>query len=102
MKSHDSANPQPTTAIRVMISGRVQGVGFRYSTQQQALQLGVSGWVRNRRNGTVEALFEGDPTRVQDAVAWCHQGPAAAQIQTVETYRDNPQQFSDFEIWPTV
>ncbi|MFO8041445.1 MAG: acylphosphatase [Sodalinema sp.] len=102
MKSHDPANNRPTTAIRVMISGRVQGVGFRYSTQQQARQLGVSGWVRNRRNGTVEALFEGDPALVQNAVAWCHQGPAAAEVQTVETCGEPPQQLSDFEIRPTV
>lgn len=100
--SYEAPKKTPITAIRVLISGRVQGVGFRYSTQQQALELGLSGWVRNRRNGTVEAMFEGDPTLVQDVVAWCHQGPAAAQVQTVETCRENPQELSGFEIRPTV
>lgn len=102
MRRHEPPTNLPITAIRVVISGQVQGVGFRYSTQQQAVQLGVSGWVRNRRNGTVEALFEGDPISVQNAVAWCHHGPASAQVETVETSRETPQQLSDFAIRPTV
>ncbi|WP_159787167.1 acylphosphatase [Sodalinema gerasimenkoae] len=101
MTSHETLNDLPATAIRVLISGRVQGVGFRYSTQQKARELGVSGWVRNRRDGSVEAVFEGAPTSVQTAIAWCHHGPAMAEVNHVETFREATQDLCQFDIWPT-
>ncbi|RZA08918.1 MAG: acylphosphatase [Proteobacteria bacterium] len=65
------------------INGRVQGVGFRESMLEQALRLGVKGWVRNRLDGSVEALVQGDATPVEDLVAWCHMGPAQAKVTRV-------------------
>ena len=62
------------------ISGRVQGVFFRMETKQAADRFGVFGWVKNRRDGTVEALFEGDRDRVEALLEWCKEGPGHAQV----------------------
>lgn len=70
--------------VQVIISGKVQGVWFRASTQEKAEELGITGWVKNTREGTVEALFEGDENKVQQLIRWCHQGPPRAQVTTVE------------------
>ncbi|MGQ9489160.1 MAG: acylphosphatase [Anaerolineae bacterium] len=70
--------------VKVVITGRVQGVGFRASCQRQALALGLTGWVRNRWDGTVEALFEGPAEAVDAMLAWCHQGPPMAYVTGVE------------------
>lgn len=71
-------------AVRVCISGRVQGVWYRGWTVDQARALGLQGWVRNRTNGTVEALFAGPADRVRKMVEACRQGPAAAQVDSVD------------------
>jgi acylphosphatase len=63
-----------------IISGRVQGVFFRMETKRAADGFGVLGWVKNRRDGTVEALFEGDQDRVDAVLEWCKEGPAHAQV----------------------
>lgn len=68
-------------ARRVVVSGQVQGVFFRDSTRREANRLGLSGWVRNCRDGTVEALFEGEPDAVAEAVRWCRSGPSHAQVE---------------------
>ena len=70
--------------VRVVIHGDVQGVGFRAHCQYQALELGLNGWVRNRWDGTVEALFEGSEEAVDAMVRWCHQGPPAAEVARVD------------------
>jgi len=70
-------------AIRVIIEGRVQGVFFRLETKKKADQLGVSGWVRNKPDGTVEALFEGDETKVREAVKWCYIGSGMSLVESV-------------------
>lgn len=70
--------------VKVVITGRVQGVGFRASCQRQAVALGLTGWVRNRWDGAVEALFEGPAEAVNAMLAWCHQGPPAAYVTGVE------------------
>ncbi|MBW1709311.1 MAG: acylphosphatase [Deltaproteobacteria bacterium] len=72
---------------RLIISGRVQGVYFRYSTQQEANRLGLTGWARNLRNGDVEAVFEGDESQVEEMIRWCHQGPAGAVVSQVKEER---------------
>ncbi len=83
----------------VYISGRVQGVNFRWSTQQTARSLGVTGWVRNLSDGRVEAVFEGDSAAVNKAIAWCYDGPPAAQVDNLEVdYSAYQGTFTDFQI----
>jgi len=67
----------------VIITGRVQGVGFRYDTQRSAQRIGVCGWVRNRRDGSVEGVFEGEKERVQRMLDWCQRGAALARVEQV-------------------
>lgn len=74
--------------VRVVISGLVQGVFFRESTRRQAEALGVKGWVRNNPDGTVEAVFEGYPTQVDEAVRWCRRGPPGAEVEEVEVVEE--------------
>ena len=71
-------------ARRLVISGRVQGVGFREATVDAARAAGVAGWVRNRADGTVEALVQGSPASVDRLVAWCRRGPPLARVNGVE------------------
>jgi acylphosphatase len=80
----------------VTISGRVQGVGFRYSTRQRARSLDVAGWVRNNADGTVEAVFEGEPERVDALVAWCRRGPGGARVDDVSVEVEAPSGESGF------
>ncbi len=72
-------------ALTARITGRVQGVAFRYWTRGEATALGLSGWVRNEADGSVEALFAGDPAAVAEMVGRCHSGPPAARVDGVET-----------------
>jgi acylphosphatase len=71
--------------LRVSIAGRVQGVGFRWWVEEEARRRGLSGWVRNRRDGSVEAVFSGDAAVVDDMVAACGRGPSSARVDKVET-----------------
>jgi acylphosphatase len=73
-----------TTACRLVIRGQVQGVGFRDGTVGAAREHGVAGWVRNRRDGSVEALAQGSAAAVAAFVAWCRCGPPAARVIAVE------------------
>jgi acylphosphatase len=83
----------------VLISGRVQGVGFRYDTRRVAQGLAVRGWVRNRADGTVEAVIEGEPERVEQMVAWCRGGSALSRVDAVEVSRGGyTGEFADFSI----
>lgn len=77
-------------ALRLLISGRVQGVGFRYSTAEVARRLGVSGWVRNRRNGSVEIHLEGNAEAIAQLKLWARRGPPAALVDglTADTVPD--------------
>ncbi len=68
----------------LVIHGLVQGVYFRASTRDEAVALGVGGWVRNLPDGSVEALFEGEKKKVEQMVAWCYKGPAGAQVIKVD------------------
>ena len=72
------------------ISGRVQGVGFRYATASRARSRGLAGWVRNNADGTVEAAFEGAPEAVDALVAWCRRGPSGARVDDVRVEREAP------------
>lgn len=88
--------------VRVRISGRVHGVGFRAWTQEMAMDLAVTGWVRNRRDGTVEALFAGDPADVDEMLRRCHQGPRGALVTSVEILAEGEDAPGGFEIRDTV
>lgn len=70
--------------VHVWVSGRVQGVFFRNSTQDAAVQKGVAGWVKNLPDGRVEAVFEGDHDRVEDMVNWCRSGSSFARVDNLE------------------
>ncbi|MFA5103006.1 MAG: acylphosphatase [Candidatus Thermoplasmatota archaeon] len=72
------------TRVHVLISGRVQGVWYRASTKQKADELGVTGWVRNTPEGNVEAVFEGEKTRIDEMIAWCWIGPPMANVTDVK------------------
>ena len=71
-------------AIHVIVRGRVQGVGFRAFVEQQALSRGIEGWVRNRRDGTVEAVFAGDTASVEAMIAACKTGPRSSRVEDIE------------------
>jgi acylphosphatase len=73
-----------TQAVRVVIDGRVQGVGYRAWVEAEALARGLSGWVRNRRDGTVEAVFDGDPAKVEAMISACRSGPRMASVEKVD------------------
>lgn len=84
---------------QVIISGRVQGVYFRAETREQALALEVAGWVRNRPDGTVEGVFEGERDRVEKLIGWCHQGPPGSAVSAVQVdWQDYRGEYSDFII----
>lgn len=84
------------TTKHLMIFGRVQGVYFRESLRQQAEMRGVSGWVRNRREGAVEAMLQGDQAAVSAVIAWCRRGPDRAAVERVEI-GDGQGEFDGFE-----
>jgi acylphosphatase len=88
------------TVKRLVIRGVVQGVGFRYAMTAQARLLGVNGWVRNRRDGSVEAVVAGDAAQIEAMVAWSRHGPAGAIVDDVmiETAAGD---YADFELRPT-
>ncbi len=83
---------------RVIVRGRVQGVGFRVSVASRARGRGVAGVVRNRPDGTVEAVFEGDPEPVEALVAYLREGPRGAFVEHVEVAEEEPEGLHRFEI----
>ena len=98
-----------STAIRqVTIRGRVQGVGYRYWVEQQATAHSLEGWVRNRRDGSVEALFSGPENVVSNMVASCRRGPSSARVDAVTEEPGNPDALNlrrageRFSVLPTI
>jgi len=85
--------------VRLIIEGRVQGVWFRESTRKEAVSLGVYGWVKNRPDGTVEALIEGPEDKVKKLVEWCRQGPPYARVTRVHEMQEEWKgEFSSFDV----
>ncbi len=99
-------NPVPAShrraAVRARIRGRVQGVFFRAWLCERAVALGLGGWVRNRRDGSVEALFVGPPAAIATAVMSCHEGPHLARVSEVETAPAAVEPSTDFSQRPTL
>jgi len=85
--------------VHVKISGRVQGVFFRVSTKEKAEQLRIKGWVRNTKDGCVEAVFEGEDHLVDQMIEWCFRGPPQSKVENVEVNEQNPtDSFVNFSI----
>ena len=83
---------------RLLISGDVQGVYFRHSCRRLAAQRGVTGWIRNLRDGRVEAVFEGPDDDVDGMVAWAHRGPSAARVADVTAHAESPEGLTNFMV----
>jgi acylphosphatase len=90
-----------TIVKRLVIEGGVQGVGFRYGLADEARALGLRGWVRNCRNGDVEAIVAGPAQSVDAIIAWAHRGPPAAKVSAVSV-ESATGEFDGFEIAPTI
>jgi acylphosphatase len=88
--------------VHVRIEGRVQGVGYRVWTQRVAMGLGLEGWVRNRRDGSVEAMFQGPDAAVADMIARCETGPSGSAVTRVTVMGDGVGTFSGFDVRETV
>jgi acylphosphatase len=88
--------------VHVIIKGRVQGVGFRYFTERAAAELELAGFVRNRRDGTVEALFCGSPTAVAEMLERCRRGPPGARVAAVRIIAEGGEEPFEFAVLPTV
>jgi acylphosphatase len=83
---------------RVTVHGFVQGVGFRYAVEREARSRGVAGWVRNRGEGTVEAVFEGEADDVDALVGFCRRGPRGAEVESVEVAAESAEGLAGFRI----
>ena len=83
---------------RVVVHGFVQGVGFRYAVQRAADSRAVAGWVRNRPDGTVEAVFEGEREDVEALVGFCREGPRGAEVERVEVARESAEGLRGFRV----
>jgi acylphosphatase len=100
---HDGRVAEPTdravtdTAVDVTVTGRVQGVSFRYWTEEQARRLGVTGWVRNEPDGSVAVHAEGPQQAVDALVEWCREGPRLARVQHVAVREGAPTGATRFE-----
>ena len=96
---HSTSN---IVCVRVFITGKVQGVGYCYSTVQEAQRLGVKGWVRNRLDGRVAAIFAGTEPLITKMLQWCHQGPRSAKVIDVTVETLEPQRYQGFEVKETI
>jgi acylphosphatase len=85
--------------VHVIISGKVQGVFFRAETQRAAEAVGISGWVRNRRDGTVEAVMEGEPDKIRKMLNWCRKGAPLSRVDKVaEDWESYVGEYEGFSI----
>jgi acylphosphatase len=86
--------------VRLVVRGRVQGVYYRFSMVHEAVRVGVTGWVRNRSDGSVEAVVQGTPARVDEVIAWARRGPSAAEVAGVDVSQAEGE-FASFEVRAT-
>ena len=85
----------------VFITGRVQAVSYRYYCRQEAEALGIAGWIRNLSDGRVEAVFEGEKTKIKEMIEWCKSGSSAAEVREVKVEWDSAENLQGFEIRST-
>ena len=88
-------------ARHLVIRGRVQGVGFRFHMRTEALRLGVAGWVRNRSDGSVEAIVQGEDGAVDRLIGWARRGPASANVTDMAVETTSAGEYATFESRPT-
>jgi acylphosphatase len=88
----------PRARARVLISGKVQGVFFRASAEEEARSRGLAGWVRNTPDGQVEAVFEGEREAIEAMIAWCHRGPSGARVVDVAVTWEEPRGERGFSV----
>ena len=89
----------PVVRVHVYVSGRVQGVFYRSNTRRKALELGLTGWVRNLPDGRVEAIVEGEENRVDELIQWCRRGSPSAAVTGLEVERETPTgEFATFGV----
>lgn len=87
------------TRAHVLIKGRVQGIFFRAEASGQAQRLGLNGWVRNKWDGSVEAVFEGEKVAIEEMIGWCYKGPPSAIVKEVEVkWEEYKGEFTSFSI----
>jgi acylphosphatase len=87
-----------TVRRHVTVHGDVQGVFFRETARRKATEAGVSGWIANRSDGTVEAIFEGPPEAVEELVEFCREGPTAATVERADVSEQEPEGLSGFNV----
>jgi acylphosphatase len=90
-----------TRTVHLRIEGRVQGVGFRAFVERKAIGLGLSGWVRNRHDGSVEAVLQGTPATVDTMIGFCRSGPPASRVDRVEIVGEGVGAFDGFRVRPS-
>jgi acylphosphatase len=102
MESYDKDEPLETRLV--LVRGQVQGIGYREACVRRARELGVTGWVRNRTDGSVEAMLQGSPAQLADMCAWLSEGMSAALVEELEVTEVQPPfpRFDHFERLPTL
>src|SRR5687767_10143635 len=103
MRSGPPAGREPAVSDgqarrHVVVHGEVQGVNFRDAARREAESAGIAGWVTNRDDGSVEAVFEGDADAVDQVVEWCRSGPSSADVTDVDETEEDPRGESGFEV----
>jgi acylphosphatase len=97
-----SASPTERRTVRVHIEGRVQGVGFRYFVERAATELGLAGFVRNRRDGAVEALLSGPCAAVEEMLERCRRGPSSARVRALTIIAEGEDEPTGFVVLPSI
>ena len=88
-----------TKRVHVLIKGRVQGVYFRAAAQREAKRLGITGWVKNRPDGAIELMAEGEEDAIRELTSWANHGPSAARVDSVDVrWRGYTGEFPEFSI----
>lgn len=91
MLSWERLSIMPLARAHAIVTGIVQGVAFRWSARDRASELNLTGWVRNRRDGSVEAVFEGEKDDIEQMLAWCNHGPISAVVENVDVEWQPPR-----------